>query len=224
MYIHKSMMPVGPKQKPVLEYIIRLLAYYGIKDVVLAVGYKAEQIQGYFDDGSRFGVGIRYVKDKEKLGGTGGAVINVINSSNLEYPVIVYFGDILTNIDIKSLISYHNSKGSDVTVVISKKYQVPTGIVELEGEDVIKFKEYPELGKPVHIGIDVLSEKACKFILNYKEGEDVNFSGDIIPYLISEGLKVKAYMTHMPWYDVGSIERYAKLPNDELQKMFSHIS
>jgi mannose-1-phosphate guanylyltransferase len=62
-YIQKTMVPVGLKQKPLLEYVVRLFKFHGIKDLVFLVNYKSEQIMNYFEDGSRFGVKIAYVED-----------------------------------------------------------------------------------------------------------------------------------------------------------------
>ena len=47
-YFQKTMIPVGLRQRPLLEYVIRLLRYHGIKDMILLVNYKYEQIQNYF--------------------------------------------------------------------------------------------------------------------------------------------------------------------------------
>ena len=55
-YIQKCMIPVGKKEKPVLDYIIRLFSHHNIPNIVLLVGYKHQQIQNYFNDGRRFGV------------------------------------------------------------------------------------------------------------------------------------------------------------------------
>ena len=52
-YFQKTMIPIGLKQKPLLEYVVRLLSFHGISDLAFLVNYKAEQIVNYFDDGSR---------------------------------------------------------------------------------------------------------------------------------------------------------------------------
>ncbi len=50
-YFQKCMIPVGDEQKPILDYILRLFKYHGIKKTVLLVGYKHQQIENYFDHG-----------------------------------------------------------------------------------------------------------------------------------------------------------------------------
>ena len=66
-YFQKCMIPVGSCQKPLLEYILVHLRKHGIVDAKMLVGYKHEQIVNYFDDGSRFGVRIRYYIDEPSL-------------------------------------------------------------------------------------------------------------------------------------------------------------
>lgn len=50
-YFQKCMIPIGSSQKPLLEYVVRLLAYHEIRNITLLVGYKHEQIENYFDLG-----------------------------------------------------------------------------------------------------------------------------------------------------------------------------
>ena len=52
-YLQKVMVPVGSEQRPIVEYVIRLLRYHKIDDIVLMVNYKANQIINYFDNGFR---------------------------------------------------------------------------------------------------------------------------------------------------------------------------
>ncbi|NIR86107.1 NTP transferase domain-containing protein, partial [Candidatus Bathyarchaeota archaeon] len=98
-YFQKTMLPIGSKQKPLLEYVIRLLKFHGIKDLALLVDYKAEQIQNYFDDGSRFDVKISYVHDDPKLKGTAGSMLNAYKHGvvDVDDTLFMYYGDILTN-------------------------------------------------------------------------------------------------------------------------------
>ena len=69
-YFQKTMLPIGLNQKPLLEYIVRLLKYHRINDIVMLVGYKYKQIINYFEDGSRFGVHI-YAMILSSLGRAG---------------------------------------------------------------------------------------------------------------------------------------------------------
>ena len=57
--------------KAVTEHIFDLLKKYGIRDVILCVGYLKDKIKEHFGDGSRFGVNIIYIEENEPLGTAG---------------------------------------------------------------------------------------------------------------------------------------------------------
>ena len=56
-----------------------------------------------------------------------------------------------------------------------------------------------------------------------EEKNSIDISKDIIPKLIERGGKVYGYVSDLWWYDVGSIEKYEKLDNDELDKHFAFL-
>ena len=67
--IPKPLLPVG--EHPILEEIIIRLRSFGLRDIVIAVGYRAELIETYFRDGSHLGVNIEYAQESEPLGTAG---------------------------------------------------------------------------------------------------------------------------------------------------------
>ena len=70
--IPKALVPV--KGKPFLEHQLVWLASYGFQDILLCIGYRAEQIVAFAGDGSAFGVRITYAYEREALLGTAGAL------------------------------------------------------------------------------------------------------------------------------------------------------
>jgi NDP-sugar pyrophosphorylase family protein len=69
--IPKAMVPVAGK--PFLEHQILFLRSQGIEEILLLVGYRAEQIKDFFGDGSKYAVRISYSQEEEPRG-TGGAL------------------------------------------------------------------------------------------------------------------------------------------------------
>ncbi|MEM2526016.1 MAG: nucleotidyltransferase family protein, partial [Candidatus Methanomethylicaceae archaeon] len=128
-YFQKSMIPIGSKQKPLLEYIIKLLKFYGIYNIILLVGYKHEQIINYFEDGKRFNINIKYIHDKEGYKGNGWAILNAYeqNAFNNFENILIYYGDILSNIDLSKMIEQHIKRDAIVTLAVSKGYKLPIG-------------------------------------------------------------------------------------------------
>jgi len=224
-YFQKTMIPVGRMQKPLLEYVVRILRFYGITDLAFLVDYKAEQIMNYFDDGSRFNVKITYVYDDPKLKGTGGSILNAYmkKAINTDETLLVYYGDILTNMDLQSFLKHHKEKEATATVALATGFTVRVGVAEL-GEDgrIKKFQEKPELEKPVSIAIVALEGKVLKNIDRLMgDRQELDLMGDVIPYLVETGNNVCGYVTDAFWYDVGSTEAYEKLDPEIVEKKLS---
>ena len=99
-YFQKALIPIGLKQKPLLEYVVRLLKFHGVDDLAFLVDYKAEQIVNYFDGGSRFDVKISYVRDVPKFKGTAGSVFNAFKEGAVSTndTLLVYYGDIVLSL------------------------------------------------------------------------------------------------------------------------------
>ena len=68
----KPMIPIAGK--PLLEHQVELATTHGFSDLVFFVHYRADLIENYFGDGSKWSIRIRYVTEREPLG-TAGAVL-----------------------------------------------------------------------------------------------------------------------------------------------------
>lgn len=219
--IPKPMVPVGSEEKPLLEHIVRWLVRHGVRRVVLLVGYRWKYIRNYFGEGERFGVEVAYSIDDEKYTNTGGALLKAYRSGLLEGSVLVWYGDILAPLDVKGLLDYHRKAGARATLVLADRYQLPVGVARVnESMDVVELREKPWLDIKVTIGVLVLDTAVLDAAEN-ELGTSFDIMGDLIPWMIRRGLRVKAYIYRGPWYDVGSMERYAKLPEEELKEFLS---
>jgi len=226
-YFQKAMIPVGKKQKPLLEYIVRLLKFYGIRNLAFLVDYKAEQIINYFDSGSRFGVNITYVYDDPVLKGTAGSIVNAYRKEAIstEETILVYYGDILTNMDLRDFLDFHKKNNAAVTVALSSGFTVRVGVAELDNNGRIqRFYEKPKIERPVSMAIAALEGEVLKEMSSLAEKEaPLDFMGDVIPHLINSGRNVYGYLTDAFWYDVGSTESYEKLDPEIVDKTFAFL-
>ncbi|MCF8885618.1 MAG: nucleotidyltransferase family protein [Nitrososphaerota archaeon] len=226
-YIQKCMVPIGMNQKPLLEYILLNFKKHGIRDVVIGVGYKAEQIINYFGDGSRIGLKIRYVHDDPNLRGTGGSLLNAYmkdllgNSGDL----LIHYGDILSAMDLSDLIAKHRRSSADVTIVLAPSYELPVGVAEVDEEGRVKaFREKPKINIYVSIGILIMKIQLIReFIKLAEKNQTLDIMSHFIPYLIESNRNVRAYIYDSFWYDVGSIEKYEKLDHQTIEKYFSEL-
>jgi mannose-1-phosphate guanylyltransferase len=225
-YFQKAMIPVGTQQKPLLEYIVRLLSYHGLRKLVLLVGYKGHQIVNYFNNGERYGVEISYVWDNPAYGGNGGALFNAYEKGlfNDAENVLVYYGDILSDINISELLSFHERNQFAATLALSLNYRVAVGVAEVRGDRVVSLVEKPPLDKPVTIGLVVVRTKALEYLKELvEEKREVDIMGDFMGELLNRGLEVGGYITKAFWFDLGTTEAYEKLDPAEVDRRFSFL-
>ncbi len=221
-YFQKCMIPVGSLQKPLLEYILLLLKRHGVVETKLLVGYKHEQIVNYFGDGARFGIGIEYFVDDPDLGGSGGALFNAARRGAFKDVdvMLIYYGDILSDLDLSAMVGQHVECGSVATLAVAKGFQVPVGVADVEGNRVRSWVEKPVIDLHAGIGVVALSSEALRDLEALFEGRnEVDLMGDLIPLLVEEGRRVDAYVTDAFWYDLGSTEKYEKLDNSQIDKL-----
>jgi len=226
-YFQKAMIPIGKMQKPLLEYIVRLLRFYDIRNLTFLVDYKAEQIINYFNNGERFDVNITYVYDDPSLKGTAGSIINAYRKNALgnNKTLLIYYGDILTNMNIQDFLRFHWEKNAIATLALSSGFTVRVGVADLEADGrICRFQEKPKIEKPVSIAIAAIEREALEEMNNMADNKsELDFMGDVIPHLISGGMGVYGYLTNAFWYDVGSTEAYEKLEPEIVDKIFAFL-
>ena len=125
--------------KPVLEHILDSAVEAGIEGFVFITGYLEDQIKTHFGDGSRWGVSIEYVQQKEQLG-----TANAIGYArgHVEGAFLVLNGDMLIEkSDLQSLL-----ERKEEAVICVKEVENPSdfGVLETEGERVISISEKPK--------------------------------------------------------------------------------
>jgi dTDP-glucose pyrophosphorylase len=87
----KPLLPVC--NKPIMQYQVEEMRAIGVTDLVVVVGHLKDEITSYFGDGSRLGVKIRYVEQKQMLG-IAHAVAQL--ESVIDSPFILFLGDIFS--------------------------------------------------------------------------------------------------------------------------------
>ena len=109
-------------------------------------------IKEYFQDGKQHGVEISYLEETKQLGTVGSLSLLTKIPSN---PIIVMNGDILTNIDFKSLIDFHIQRKATATMCVREyDIQVPYGVVNVSDDKVVHIEEKPIHSLATHDGRD----------------------------------------------------------------------
>ncbi len=226
-YIQKTMIPIGTKDKPLLEYIVRLLRHHGIAEQLFLVNYKASQIENYFGDGSRIGVRIRYLADPPGVESTGAALVSAFRNGvfGSRRTLVIYYADILSTLDLSSMIAFHRERRAVATVALSSNFPIRVGVADVDEEGrILRFIEKPRLDRLVGIGVLAFEPSALmEWVEGWREGEQMDLMGDILPRMIDRGEQVFGYRTDDYWYDVGSMERYEKLEPEMVDHKFAYL-
>ena len=194
----KPMLKVGGK--PILETIIQSFIDQGFVNFFISLNYKAEIITDYFGDGSRFGVSITYLHETTQLGTAGGLSLL---PKNISLPIIVMNGDLLTRISVDALLDFHESEGAVATMVVREDhYQIPYGVVEVDGTQIISVDEKPTQRHLVNAGIYVISQKGLANI----PSETYYDMPTHFAKLSKDGHRTAAFPLHEYWVDIGRLD------------------
>jgi dTDP-glucose pyrophosphorylase len=198
----KPLLKVG--EKPILEIILESFAEQGFKQIFLSVNYKAEMIQDYFGEGHRWGVQINYIHEKERLG-TAGALSLLPGQPTT--PMIVMNGDILTRTSFDSLLKFHEAQNAVATMAVREyDFQVPYGVVRVDGTKIKAIEEKPVQHFFVNAGIYTLSPKALAHI-----PKNTFFDmPTLFEHLIAANQPTAAYPLREYWIDIGRISDLEK--------------
>jgi mannose-1-phosphate guanylyltransferase / phosphomannomutase len=210
----KPMLPlVG---RPMMEHIVALLRRHGITDIVVTVAFLPNAIRSYFGDGSELGVQMGYATEESPLG-TAGSVRNA--REQLTDRFLVISGDVLTDIDLSSVISFHEKNQALATIALSAvENPLEFGIViTREDGSIERFLEKPGWGQvfsdTINTGIYVLEPEIFERI---PEGRSVDFSSEVFPAVLDAGEPIYGYVAEGYWEDVGTTAAYLKAHEDIL--------
>ena len=210
----KPMMPIA--NRPMMEHIVELLKRHGIDEIVVTVAFQANAIRTYFGNGTEFGVRMVYATEESPLG-TAGSVRNAMDE--LDEAFLVISGDVVTDIDLGSLVEFHRKKAAVATIGLkSMPNPLEFGIVIADADgNVERFLEKPTWGQvfsdTINTGIYVLDPSVFDFI---DAGTPVDFSADVFPRLLERGKTLVGCVVEGYWEDVGTLEAYVKAHQDVL--------
>ena len=207
--------------RPFLHYQIdRLKQVPEIDEVILSLNYQPRRIEEVLGDGSEVGIKIRYVVEPAPLG-TGGAIKYA--AQGLNDPVVVFNGDVLTEIDLAAVIQLHRERQAKATIVLTP-VDNPTayGLVETDAAgNIQRFVEKPKADQittnNINAGIYVLEPHTFDRI-----PDNVAWSVErsYFPSLIERGETFVAYVYRSYWIDIGTPEKYTQVHRDIMDKRF----
>jgi NDP-sugar pyrophosphorylase family protein len=197
-YVPKTLLPIGNRY--VIEYLIEYLKRNGINEIVMLISENEfELVRNHLSDGSRYGVKVEYsVAERIGTAGALGAAKDILGDRFL-----AYYGDVLTDMDLRAMITFHNAKKSVCTIAMSTSVPIEYGVARVADDGrVTYFQEKPVLKEyPVSMGIHVLDREVLPYCTPHTD-----LAGDIIPKLVAERKPVYAYLTEKRHYDIGTFK------------------
>ena len=202
--IPKPLLPIG--EKAILEIQIEQLKQNGFTDIYIATNYKSNYIESFLGDGKKYGINLKYSKEKKRLGTVGPITLlkNELDKENF----LMMNGDILTKCNFNNFFKKSCEIESDLILGI-KEYITPFrfGNITSEGQYVNKIEEKPLIKTNILAGIYVLKPNVFEYI---PENEFFNMD-QLINKMLSENRNVgKIDMTEY-WLDVGVIDDYKEI-------------
>ncbi|MGF1514036.1 MAG: sugar phosphate nucleotidyltransferase [Elainellaceae cyanobacterium] len=218
--IPKPMIPI--MQKPVMEFLLDLLRQHGFDQIMVNVSHLANEIEGYFRDGQRFGVQIGYsfegrIEDGELIGdalGSAGGMRKIQDFKPFfDDTFVVLCGDALIDLDLTKAIQWHREKGSIATIIMKPvpREQVSSyGVVVTDEDGKIKqFQEKPSveeaISTDINTGIYIFEPEIFDYI---PSGQEFDIGGDLFPTLVEKDAPFYGISMDFEWVDIGKVPDY----------------
>ncbi len=189
--LSKALMPVA--NRPVIWYVIQNLRQAGIERVAITIGPNTAEVVNYVKSVTDLGIAIDWLWERRRTG-TGGALRDHGAYFDGE-PVVVVPADIITNVDILSMIRQHERDQPSVTVAVMPREPSTWhgDIIVASGPHATAYLFKPGPGAPAnHASTGAWIVTASALTLVPAEGF-CDFSADVLPSLPAPGLALGAY-------------------------------
>jgi mannose-1-phosphate guanylyltransferase len=207
--------PVIPlARRPFLTFMLDWLARHGVEEAVLALGYRAadvEEVLGHDEHGMR----LRYLVEDQPLG-TAGPLRLAYDEGLLDGRVLVVNGDCLTDFDLGAMVRQHEAAGAAGTLALAAVEDTSSyGVVPTnergQVEAFLEKQPGPAPSNRINAGTYVLEQPVIEMI---PAGRAVSIEREIFPQLTNGDL----YGFHFDdyWIDIGTPDRYLEATFDLL--------
>jgi dTDP-glucose pyrophosphorylase len=201
--------------KPVLQHIVEGLRDAGIREFLIVVGYHAEAVRNFFDDGPRYNIAIQYAMQTVQDGT--GRVVDLARYFVGDAAFVLSYGDILVDsANYNRVVDLPDNVDAIITV---KRGEDVTkgGAVFLNGEmNLVDLREKPQPGEAAspwyNAGLYAFRPSIFEFTAKLKPSPRGEYElTDAIRDLAQSGKKVKALELTGEWADVRDPEILARL-------------
>jgi NDP-sugar pyrophosphorylase family protein len=193
-------MPIG--NIPIVVIIIKQLASAGIKEIIMAVGHRADLIKTILGNGQQFGVKIKYSPEKKPLG----TAAPLKRIKGLKNNFLVLNGDVLTDLSFSNFGKTHIKTKNLATIAVhNHNVKIDFGVIDENNGKIINYFEKPKYRYTVSMGVYAFNKKILKYIPNKK----FDFP-DLVEKLIRIGEYPDIFKFDGHWLDIGCPEDWQK--------------
>lgn len=202
--------------KPILEHQIEVLKRQKLTDIILVIGYLGNVIRDYFQDGSKYGVHISYIEEKELLG-TAGSFYYL--KDIIQDDFFLLNGDLIFDVDLHRFMNFHKEKHALATLFTHpNNHPYDSGLIIANDDGTItkwihKEEERGFLRNRVNAGIHIISPMVLE---RFTELKKTDLDREVLKPLIPSG-RVYAYDSPEYVKDMGTPERYRQVEQDLLK-------
>ncbi|MFM7509441.1 MAG: NDP-sugar synthase [Actinomycetota bacterium] len=211
----KPLVPIGD-EFAIIEIVLRQLRSHGFDTVTIAIGHLGQLIRAYCGDGSQWGLDVRYWTEDEPLGTMGPVVANL---DELPEHFLVMNGDVLTDLDFRSVLDGHAASGDPLTVATyDRTVLIDFGVLEVVDGHIGAFREKPVEHFSVSMGIYAVSRETLR---RYRAGGALGFD-ELVLDLMAAGTPPRVHSFAGYWLDIGRPDDYDRANDDwvELRSRF----
>lgn len=197
----KPLLKVG--EKAIIDHNIDRLISYGVKNISVTVNYLKEQLEEHFAE-PRGEVQVQTVREPKFLG-TIGSIKFVKEFYN--DTVLVMNSDLFTNINYEDFYLHFKDHDADMSVAaVPYDVDIPLGILNLDGRNIIGLSEKPHYGYYANAGIYLIKKSALDLIPK----DRLFHSTDLVEALIASGKKVIRFPLGGTWIDIGTPQEFRR--------------
>lgn len=207
----KPMIPIGGR--PLLEHHVELARRHGFEDIIIFACYRSDLIDRHFGDGSRWGVRIRTVVEKEPLG-TAGAVLAGYDLLAEEFAVT--YGDTMVNVDLERIRQARAAIDADAALLLHPNdHPSDSDLVEADQDGwITAFHNRPHppghwFRNLVNAGLYIVKKTALQPWINSRQPLD--FGRDLFPAMLAQKKRLLAYVSPEYIKDIGTPERHDRV-------------
>jgi dTDP-glucose pyrophosphorylase len=201
--------------KPVLQHIVEGLRDAGIREFFIIVGYRADAVQNFFGDGSRYKIAIQYATQVVQDGT--GRVVDIARNFAENSAFILSYGDILVDPqNYKSIVDLPDDIEAIITVTRGEDVSKGGAVFLNERMELVDLREKSPPGEPTspwyNAGIYAFRPSIFEFTAKLKPSPRGEYElTDAIRELAQSGKKVRALELTGEWADVRDPEILARL-------------